>query len=166
MQCRIWFNKNAKNDKRRVLGPFVTYGCWLHKLLMTSYAHLFLWLCWLQWVLYSVVVITLHCNALQWHHYSYYYAFFGAQHLRLEEGLPQGPYTIAVTTGKTWTRFLWIIRPFGYHVLRNSVWCEKSVVGSTISLCGLCLGCGRQLILVIKKFEPPVVIYGEKLTDR
>lgn len=27
-------------------------------------------------------------------------------------------------------------------------------------------GCGRQLILVIKKFEPPVVIYGEKLTDR
>jgi len=26
MQCRIWFNKKAENDKQRVLGPCVTYG--------------------------------------------------------------------------------------------------------------------------------------------
>jgi len=26
MQCRIWFNKRAKNDKWRVLGPCVTYA--------------------------------------------------------------------------------------------------------------------------------------------
>jgi len=25
MQCRIWFNKKVENDKRRVLGPCVTY---------------------------------------------------------------------------------------------------------------------------------------------
>jgi len=25
MQCRIWFNKKAKNDKWRVVGPCVTY---------------------------------------------------------------------------------------------------------------------------------------------